>query len=555
MSSGEKQKLLSEVEQIKAASHLLRGTLEAGLADMASGALAEPDTQLSKFHGIYQQDDRDIRAERHKQKLEPAYSFMIRVRVPGGVCTPAQWLAMTRLAQQHGGNQMRLTTRQAFQFHGVCKRELKTTIQGINASLLDTIAACGDVNRNVMCTPLATTSAIHHPALRWAQKLSDHLTPRTGAYHEIWLDGARVAGPEVEPIYGPTYLPRKFKLALAIPPQNDVDVLAHDLGFIAIARHGKLVGFNVCAGGGMGATHNDPNTYPRLADVIGFCPPGQVLAIAEAVVTTQRDFGDRSERKHARLKYTIEDRGLDWFRREVERRAAVQLLPAAPFHFTHNGDRFGWHQGIDGLWHLGLLVPGGRLLDNGSQQWLTGMAAIAGQHAGKFLLTPNQNVVISGIEESHRADIEKLVDHYGLATHQGLAPYQRNAMACVALPTCGLAMAEAERYLPEFVDKIGALLHRHGLEHEDIGVRITGCANGCARPYLADIGLVGKAPGRYNLFVGGGRAGQRLNRLHAENLSENAILETLDQWFDDYSSQRKDDESFSDWSWRCGIAA
>ncbi len=553
--SDDRKKEPTAVEKIKTASRNLRGTIAEGLTDAVTGAIADDDTQLSKFHGIYQQDHRDLRAERQRQKLEAAYSFMIRVRVPGGVCTPEQWLAMDAIAREYGGGHMRLTTRQAFQFHGVIKRELKTTMQQINASLLDTLAACGDVNRNVMCTPLAETSAVHASAVEWAQRISDHLTPRTGAYHEIWLDGKKVRAPDVEPIYGDTYLPRKFKIAVAIPPQNDVDVFAHDLGFIAVSKSGKLVGFNVTVGGGMGASHNEPATYPRLADVIGYCTPGQVLAVAEAVVTAQRDYGDRTERKHARLKYTIDDRGLDWFKAEVERRAGFALLPAAPFRFTHNSDRYGWIDGADGRWHLGLYVPGGRLVDGDTQQWLTGLAEIARAHSGEFRLTPNQNVVVSSIEAGRRERIEALVRRHGLDAWERLAPFERNAMACVALPTCGLAMAEAERYLPELVGKVSRLLGQHGLSQEDITLRVTGCPNGCARPYISDIGLVGKAPGRYNLFVGGGHAGQRLNRLHSENLDEQTILATLDQWFGSYATGRTAGESFSDWTARERIAA
>ena len=396
---------------------------------------------------------------------------------------------------------------------------------------------------------------MHASALTWAQRISDHLTPRTSAYHEIWLDGERVQAPDVEPIYGDTYLPRKFKIAVAIPPQNDVDVFAHDLGFIAVSHSGKLVGFNVTVGGGMGATHNEPATYPRLADVIGFCTPGQVLAVAEAVVTTQRDHGDRTERKHARLKYTIDDRGLEWFKAEVEKRAGFRLLPAAPFEFTQNNDRYGWIEGTDGHWHLGLFVPGGRLIDNDRGQWLTGLAEIARVHNGEFRLTPNQNVVVSDIPAGQRDQIEALVRQFGLDAWERLAPFERNAMACVAMPTCALAMAEAERYLPEFTGRVSQLLDRHGLTHEDITLRITGCPNGCARPYVADIGLVGKAPGRYNLFVGGGHAGQRLNRLHSENLDEQTILDTLEQWFAAYAGGRTTDESFSDWTARERIAA
>ncbi|NND58965.1 MAG: NADPH-dependent assimilatory sulfite reductase hemoprotein subunit [Gammaproteobacteria bacterium] len=554
------KKKSSPVEKIKTASENLRGTIAEGLRDAATGAIAEDDTQLTKFHGIYQQDDRELRAERARQKLEPAYSFMARVRVPGGRCTTEQWLALDSLAQQYGGGALRITTRQAVQFHGLLKRDLKATIQGIDRSLMDTFAACGDVNRNVMCTPLAEQSPVHASALHWAQILSDQLTPKTGAYNEIWLDGKKVtsqesATAESEPLYGPTYLPRKFKIAIAIPPHNDVDVFAHDLGFIAIERDGQLIGFNVTVGGGMGATHNDPATYPRLADVIGFCPPDQVVAVAEAVITTQRDFGDRSERKHARLKYTIDDGGLDWFSAEVSRRSGYKFQPSVEFKFTSNADRFGWQHGTDDLWHLALFVPSGRVVDRDNQRWSSGLRAVAEIHEGDFLLTPNQNLIISGVSATARERIDNLLAEYGLDLWKELTPLRLNAMACVALPTCGLAMAEAERYLPDFMDRVAAVLARHKLPGDDITVRITGCPNGCARPYVADIGLVGKAPGRYNLFLGGGHAGQRLNRLVKENLDENAILEHLDPIFGRYAAGRQDNEAFGDWLNRAELAA
>ena len=536
------------MEHVKASSRLLRGSLAESLADPLTGAVAEADTHVSKFHGIYQQDDRDVRAERTKQKLEPDYSFMIRVRVPAGVCTPDQWLAMQQLAKDYANGALRLTTRQAIQLHGVLKGDLRTTIQRIDKVLLDTLAACGDVNRNVMCTPLAVTAQVRRRASYWAGRISEHLTPRTRAYHEIWLNSEKLPSnePEAEPIYGPVYLPRKFKIAVAIPPSNDVDVFAQDLGFIAIERYGKLIGFNITVGGGMGMTHGEPGTYPRLADVIGFCPPRQVLAVAEAVVKIQRDYGDRSDRKHARLKYTIDDRGLDWFVAELARRG-VQLHPAAPVAFQHTGDRFGWLRDSDGLWHVTLFIPNGRVMDHETSRLQTGLSAIAKVLGGEFRITPNQNLIISGIEESQKAVIEQLISEHGLDIWPSATPVRRNALACVALPTCGHAMAEAERYLPSFIDRMEALLARHQLSEEDLLVRITGCPNGCARPYLADVGLIGKAPGRYNLMLGGGDGGARLNSRYQDNLSEAQIVEVLDQLLADFVKQREPDEGFSDY--------
>ena len=544
----------SPVERIKQASRLLRGTLAESLADPLTGAIREDDTALIKFHGSYQQDDRDLREERRKQKLEPAYSFMIRTRLPGGVCTPAQWLALDEIAHRYANSTLRLTTRQTFQFHGVIKTELKATMQAINASLIDTIAACGDVNRNVLASANPIESRAHAAVYDWAKKLSEHLLPRTRAYHEIWLDGEKVAGTEeAEPIYGATYLPRKFKAAIAVPPVNDVDVFAHDLGLIAIVADGVLQGFNLTVGGGMGATHGDPLTYPRLADVVGFLRPEQLLAVAEAVVTTQRDFGDRSTRKHARLKYTIDDRGLDWFVGEISRRQGFVLEPARPFEFSTSGDRFGWTAGFDGRWHLTLRIEAGRIADGGQGEQLTGLREIARIHRGDFRLTPNQNLTIANVEPAARAFIDALVVRYGLDRHVRATPVARDALACVALPTCGLAMAEAERYLPRLTRLVAERLAANGLAGEPLTLRITGCPNGCARPYLAEVGLIGKAPGRYNLHFGGDGRGQRLNALHLENIDETEVLAALDRAFARFAKEREAGERFGEFAWRAGL--
>jgi sulfite reductase (NADPH) hemoprotein beta-component len=509
---------------------------------------------LIKFHGSYQQDDRDLREERRRQKLEPAYSFMIRTRLPGGVCSPQQWLALDEIARRYANGTLRLTTRQAFQFHGVIKTELKATMAAINASLIDTIAACGDVNRNVLASANPVESRAHAHAYEWAKRLSEHLLPRTRAYHEIWLDGEKVAGTEeVEPIYGPTYLPRKFKAAIAVPPVNDVDVFAHDLGFIAIVEQGELVGFNLTVGGGLGATHGDPTTYPRIADVVGFLKPEQLLAVAEAVVTTQRDFGNRAVRKHARLKYTIDTRGLDWFVAEITRRQGFALQPARPFEFTSTGDRFGWVEGFDGRAHLTLRIEAGRVADTAEAPRLTGLREIAKVHRGDFRLTPNQNLIIANVAPAERRFIDALVVRYGLDAHARHTPVRRDALACVALPTCPLAMAEAERYLPGFGQQVERLLERHGLRDEPLVLRITGCPNGCARPYLAEVALVGKAPGRYNLHLGGDGRGQRLNVLYRENVDEPTILAVLDEAFARYAAERHPGERFGDFAWRAGL--
>ena len=547
---------LSRNERIKEASDYLRGTLAEGIRREITGAISEDDAQLVKFHGMYLQDDRDLRPERTRKKMEKAFAFMVRVRVPGGVLTPAQWLALDQVARDYGNGSVRLTTRQSVQLHGVIKSNLQSTLRAIDSVLLNSIAACGDVNRNVMCNPNPYASRAHAAALDLAREISDHLTPRTPAYREIWLDGERIAGGEdevVEPIYGKTYLPRKFKIAIAVPPSNDVDVFAHDLGFIAVLdSNGDVQGWNVTAGGGMGMTHGEPDTYPRTADVMGFCARSDALAIAEAVVTVQRDWGDRANRKHARLKYTIEDRGLDAFRAEVERRAGVKLGPAKPFVLTSTGDRYGWTEGEDGRGHLTLFIMSGRLRDVGTQaQQLSALRRIAEQHDGDFRITANQNLIVAGVRPERRAAIEEIAASNGLsAPPSGL---RRNAVACVALPTCGLALAESERYLPDLLDALDARLTAHGLSRDDIVIRMTGCPNGCARPYLAEIGLVGKGPGRYNLYLGAAFDGSRLSKLYAEDVDHAAIIRELDPLFAAYAAERKAGEHFGDFVIRAGF--
>jgi len=549
---------VSRNERIKEASAYLRGTLAEGLREEITGAIIEDDQQLVKFHGMYLQDDRDLRAERTRKKMEKAFAFMIRVRIPGGELTPAQWLTLDQVAQNYGNHTMRLTTRQTVQLHGVIKSNLKTTMKEIDAALLGSIAACGDVNRNVMCGANPHQSQAHAAALKLAQAISDHLTPHTPAYREIWLDGERIAGGEdevVEPIYGKTYLPRKFKTVVAVPPSNDVDVFAHDLGFIAIVGvAGAIAGWNVIAGGGMGMTHGEPDTYPRTADVLGFCETADVLAIAEAVVTVQRDWGDRLNRKHARLKYTIADRGLENFRAEVEKRAGVTLHPARPFHFTSTDDRYGWSEGENGRAHLTLFVQNGRLRDAGpGAQQLSALRQIAEMHNGDFRITPNQNLIVANVPTERQVEFSRIAGENGL-----LAPWsglRRNSMACVALPTCGLAVAESERYLPDLMMALDDRLAAHGLSADDIVIRMTGCPNGCARPYLAEIGLVGRGPGRYNLYLGAAFDGSRLSKLYAEDLQHQAIVDTLNPVFAAYAAERQPGEHFGDFTIRAGFIA
>jgi sulfite reductase (NADPH) hemoprotein beta-component len=506
---------------------------------------------------MYLQDDRDLRGERSAKKMEKAFAFMLRVRISGGVLTPAQWLTLDQVARDYGNHTMRITTRQTIQLHGVIKFNLKPTLRAIDQAALSTIAACGDVNRNVMCNPNPHQSKAHREAYDLAVALSDHLVPRTPAYREIWLDGERIAGGEdeaVEPIYGKTYLPRKFKIGVAVPPSNDIDVFANDLGFIAIVdRKGTISGWNVTVGGGMGMTHGEPETYPRTADVMGFCKTKDVLAVAEAVVTVQRDWGDRKNRKHARLKYTIDDRGLDAFRAEVERRAKVKLEAPKPYVFASMGDRYGWAESEGDRHHLTLFVENGRVLDAPGRPMLTGMRKIAERHDGGIHLTPNQNVVIANIAAKDRAEIERIAAEHGLMPPaSGL---RRNAMACVALPTCGLALAESERYLPDLVTALDARLAAHGLSDDEIVIRMTGCPNGCARPYLAEIGLVGKGPGRYNLYLGAAFDGSRMSKLYAEDLQHDDIVAKLEPLLAAYAAERKDGERFGAFVIRAGYVA
>ena len=545
------------VEDIKIASRGLRGTLLDGLADPVTGGLSFEDQRLVKFHGSYEQDDRDLRDERRRQKLEPAHQFMIRIRAPGGVFTPAQWLKLDAIATTWANHSLRVTTRQTFQFHGVVKRDLKATMQAINAAALDTISACGDVNRNVLAASNPLLSRLHAQAHDWARRLSEAFLPRSRAYYEIWLDQEKLAdsGREDEPLYGPAYLPRKFKMAVAVPPLNDVDVFANDFGFIAIAdADGRLAGFDVAIGGGMGASHGDPATYPRLASVIGFATPDQALAIAHAALVVQRDLGDRVERKHARFKYTIDDHGLEAIVARMELHAGFRLAPARGFHFDHNGDRFGWVEGEDGRWHLTLSLPCGRIADRDAQPHLTGLREIARIHQGEFRLTATQNLIIAGVPAAERTLIDALVARHGLdAGNRAPSALARTAVACVALPTCALAMAEAERYLPDFTAKLQPMLERHGLADAPILLRISGCPNGCSRPYLGEIALVGKAPGRYNLMLGADHRGQRLNTLYRENIAEAAILAELDPLLAAYAASREDGEGFGDFLLRTGV--
>jgi len=541
---------------IKTESNFLRGTIAEGLADTSTGALSLRDTKLTKFHGIYQQDDRDIREARRKAGKEKDYSFMIRVRVPGGRATSDQFLAMDDLSQRYGRDLLKLTTRQTFQFHFVLKSNLKTTIQGINKVLMDTLAACGDVNRNVMCNINPFQSPVHAEVERFASDLSRHLSPRTSAYHEIWLDKVMVAGDavqDVEPLYGPTYLPRKFKIAIAIPPSNDVDVYAHCMGFVAIVQDGVLLGYDVLVGGGMGMTHNNDKTYPCIGLPLGFCTPAQAIDVAEKVMLVQRDFGDRKNRKHARLKYTVRDMGLDNFRFEVESRLGYTLGAWQPFQFTSNSDVYGWNEDANGLWHYGTYVQNGRIRDFGDTYLKTALREIAKIHSGGFRLSGNQNISVSNVRPELRGSIEEILMKHGVIGKSRMSRMRLNSMACTALPTCGLAFAESERYLPDLISKIELILEQNGLMDEDITIRMTGCPNGCARPYVAEIAFVGRSPGIYNMYIGGGFWGQRLNKLYRDGVDEKKILEEMEILMKTYSKNRIAGEHFGDFAIRWNL--
>ncbi|WP_165312401.1 assimilatory sulfite reductase (NADPH) hemoprotein subunit [Vibrio ziniensis] len=545
---------LSDNERLKRESNFLRGTIEQDLQDRITGGFTADNFQLIRFHGMYQQDDRDIRNERAKQKLEPLHNVMLRARMPGGIIQPKQWLAIDKFASEHTMyGSIRLTTRQTFQFHGVLKPNIKLMHQTLNSIGIDSIATAGDVNRNVLCTSNPVESELHQEAYEWAAKISEHLLPKTRAYAEIWLDGEKVETTDEEPILGSTYLPRKFKTTVVIPPHNDIDVHANDLSFVAIADNGKLVGFNVLVGGGLAMTHGDNSTYPRRADDFGFIPVDKTLDVAAAVVTTQRDWGNRSNRKNAKTKYTLDRVGVDVFKAEVEKRAGIQFEVSRPYEFTERGDRIGWVEGIDGKFHLSLFIENGRLLDYPGKPLKTGVAEIAKIHQGDFRMTANQNLIVAGVPADQKDVIEKIAREHGLMD-DSVSEQRKNSMACVAFPTCPLAMAEAERFLPSFVTDVEGILAKHNLPKEDnIILRVTGCPNGCGRAMLAELGLVGKAPGRYNLHLGGNRAGTRIPKMYKENITEQQILEEIDQLVGRWSQEREVGESFGDFTIRTGI--
>lgn len=553
------QNNLSGIEKVKMASDSLRGTILESLEDELTGAIREDDQALIKFHGMYQQDDRDRREERAAKKLDRLYSFMIRLRLPGGFLKPEQWVAMHEIAGENSTGVIKITTRQTIQLHGILKSRIKPTIQAFNAAKLNSIATCGDINRNVLCASNPKESPIHNQVYSYAKTISDLLMPKTKAYHEIWLGEDKITDKteEEDPLYQNRYLPRKFKIAIVIPPNNDVDVFANDLGLIAIIEDNELKGFNIAVGGGLSTTHGNPETYARLGTVLGFVEAGEkTLKAVYEVLTVQRDYGNRSDRKLARVKYTIDKIGPDFYREEVERRIGFKLEPARPFTFEARTDHYGWEQSSTGLNYYTVFVENGRILDDEKVALKTALLEVAKTGKTNFLFTANQNVIISDVKPEDKAEIDGILERFKITEHTNNASVVRkNAMACVALPTCPLALAEAQRYMPELITKIEPLLEKHNLENEQIIVRMTGCPNGCGRSYNAEIGFVGTAPGRYNLHVGGDHEGQRLNKMYRESLDESSILSELDNLFGTFKSERINGETFGDFAQRRWVSA
>lgn len=545
---------VSPIEKVKRESDGLRGSIRESLTDEITGAIREDDQAVIKFHGMYQQDDRDQREERAMKKLDRLYSFMIRLRLPGGFLTPQQWIATDEIAGENSTGIIKITTRQTLQLHGLIKSKIKPTIQAFNKAKLDSIATCGDINRNVVCSSHPMQSPIHDQVFAYADKISEMLMPKTRAYYEIWLDEEKIADKkeEEDPLYQDRYLPRKFKIAIAIPPNNDVDVFANDIGLIAVIENNKLIGFNFAIGGGLSATHGSKETYPRLATIIGFVDSEEkTLKAIYETLTLQRDFGNRSDRKLARLKYTLDKYGVVWFKEELEKRIGFKFETARPYSFTDRKDFYGWHKNFQGLWYYTVFIENGRVLDDETIKLRLALLEVAKTGKANFRFTCNQNLILSDIQETDKVLVQTILKNYKLTQHtEGASSIRKNSMACVALNTCPLALAEGQRYLPSLISKIEPLLAKNNLQDEDIIIRMTGCPNGCARPYVAEIGLVGTAYGRYNLHVGGDHQGERLNKLFKENLDEVAILQELDSLFSDFKSNRKGEERFGDFAFR-----
>ncbi|MEO6992573.1 MAG: NADPH-dependent assimilatory sulfite reductase hemoprotein subunit [Lacunisphaera sp.] len=537
----------SKNEVLKQANPTLAGQIAATLADPAVDRFSDDEKEFTKFHGIYQQDDRDLR------KTAKKYIMMIRSRIPGGVMTAKQWTVFDDLSTNYGNNTLRVTTRQCIQFHGVVKSGLGPLVKKINESLLSTLAACGDVNRNVTASPTPATTKAREVVYADALKTALALAPRTKAYHAIWIDSVQLnlEDPEnknfVDPMYGQTYLPRKFKISFVVPPVNDMDIFTNDLGFIAIVENDQLIGYNVAVGGGMGRSHGNTETFPRLADVIGFVTPEHVVAVSKAVLTTFRDFGDRVNRKHARFKYVVEERGLDFIRNEINQRANLTLSPARPYEFTTMGDQYGWHRAAAGKLFLTLFVETGRIKDVPGHTQKTALRQVAEKFPHiEFRLSANQNVILANVPDADRAGITALLASHGVKVDQQASVLHAASMACPSMPTCGLGLAESERMLPGLIDRIEKLGGELGLGGEEIIIRSTGCPNGCARPYMAEIAFVGKAPGRYQLWLGGNASGTRLNRVFKDTVKDPEIEAELRPLFLRWKNERNGAERFGD---------
>jgi sulfite reductase (NADPH) hemoprotein beta-component len=546
------QNNLSSTERIKMASDSLRGTLAEGLQNEVTGAISDDDMALVRFHGMYLQDDRDRREERAAKKLERLYSFMIRLRLTGGVLSPEQWVALHHIAGENSTGVLKITTRQTIQLHGVLKSKVKPTLKAFNEIGLTTIATCGDINRNVLCTSHPKQSPLHAEVFGYAQEIVKMLLPKTNGYYEIWLDGEKLVDKELErdELYQNRYMPRKFKVALAIPPDNDIDVFANDLALIAIIEKDVLKGFNIAIGGGMSATHGNPDHYPRLASLLGFVSgKEQLLKAVYEVLTIQRDYGNRSDRKVARLKYTVDRLGLDWWKAELERRCGFALEETKPFTFTSRSDYYGWEQNHEGLWYYTIFIENGRVLDDENLPLKTALLEVAQTGKANFIFTCNQNLILGDIKKKDKYVVQEILEKYGIIAHtEEASAVRKNAIACVALNTCPLALAEGQRYFPSLLSKIELLLEKWELQNEEIIMRMTGCPNGCARPFAAEIGFVGTSYGHYNLYLGGDKVGERLNTKYKDNLDEAGILSELDFLFQTFSKERSNKEGFGDFA-------
>ncbi len=539
---------LSAVEYIKTKSDGLRGTLKESIdLDNHTGNVRPDDETLVKFHGMYVQDDRDRRAERAAKKLDKLYSFMIRLRIPGGVINADQWLATHEISEQYGTGTLKITTRQTVQLHGLLKHQLRPTIQAFNTAKLDSIAACGDVNRNVIVSSHPQISPIHQQIYEYADKISTLLLPKTQSYYEVFIDGEKIyeRSSEADPLYEDRYLPRKFKIGIAIPPSNDVDVFTNDIGLIAIIENNELKGFNIAIGGGLATTHGNLNTYSRLASIIGFTDTEEkTLKAVYEILTVQRDFGNRVDRKLSRLKYTVDRLTVEGFKKELESRIGFELEAERPYTFTERSDRFGWEQNHEGRWFYTLFVEHG-VVKPYQKQFLYELAQLK---INNFIFSGNQNLILGEINKNDKEKVEDLLIQYDI--EKEVSALRKNSMACVALPTCPLALAEAQRYLPELVTKIEPLLEKHSLTNDEITIRMTGCPNGCGRPYVAELGFVGTGPEQYNFMLGGDRFGERLNKIYKAKQTEAQILEEVDVLLGRYVAEKLETETFGDYAYR-----